>query len=210
VAPRFTHSRSRRVWTRSAAAILLALLTAAPLASAAPTLGTTDLSLYHGRWRPIDLEHDEAERLAAIDRAVDDLSWVMRKMARRVLRRSTKPPVEIGFSWDGSKLLLRQTRRGKDARTTAVVLQDRPPADLPKDGDWHWADGGLRGTWVRSEARGSSSYRIDPVNESLLLEQRIEITALDGIEPIVFEIRFGRADRPEIRAIEVSKAAETR
>jgi hypothetical protein len=210
VASRTTTSSSRSTWARPAAAILLALLTAVPLASAAPTLETTDLSRYHGRWRPIDLQRDETERLAAIDRAVDDLSWVMRKMARRVLRRATKPPVEIGFSWDGSELLLRQTRRGKNERTTAVVLQDRPAAGRPSDGEWHWADGGLRGSWVRSEARGSSSYRIDPASETLLLEQRIEITALDGIEPIVFELRFGRADRPEIRAVEVSKAPDTR
>jgi hypothetical protein len=101
--------------------------------------------------------------------------------------------VEIGFSWDGAQLLLRQKRRANDERTTAVVLRDPPAADEPRDGDWYWADGGLRGSWVRSEARGSSSYRLDPISETLLVEQRIEITALDGVEPIVFELRFGRA-----------------
>ncbi|MBW2496068.1 MAG: hypothetical protein JRF61_02240, partial [Deltaproteobacteria bacterium] len=210
VAPRTTTSRFRSTWARPSAAVVLALLTAVPLAWAAPTLETTDLSLYHGRWRPIDLERDEAERLEAIDRAVDDLSWVMRKMARRVLRGSTKPPVEIGFSWDGAQLLLRQKRRANDERTTAVVLRDPPAADEPRDGDWYWADGGLRGSWVRSEARGSSSYRLDPISETLLVEQRIEITALDGVEPIVFELRFGRAERPELRAVEVSKALQSR
>ena len=49
----------------------------------------------------------------------------------------------------------------------------------------------------------------EPSGQSLILEQRIHITAMDGFEPIVFETRFGRVQTSSVTAAGAASIRDT-
>ena len=51
-----------------------------------------DLIAFDGNWQRVDETRDEERREAAINRAVEGMSWLIRGFAGSVLRRSTRPP----------------------------------------------------------------------------------------------------------------------
>jgi hypothetical protein len=160
-----------------------------------------DLSSYEGHWRRIDDSEADAARLSAIDRAIDNLSWIVRTMAAGVLRKTTTPPPEMEFVWDGERL--HQGLQGQDMASSRPVLLDgkqRSGEDMrgvPFSWVWAWTDVGLRVNWEQHQARGNNVYRIDEHDgRTLVVEHTINVTAISNIEPIVYLSRFSRTEVP--------------
>jgi hypothetical protein len=179
--------------------MLLALATLEPgAARASADANELDLSVFAGRWSAIELESAESDRFTAIDRAIGKLSWILRKAAAGVLRRSTRPPLEIQFDWDGNHLTQRilETDRERTRRIDLGPPEASPSKDTdPRTLGWSWTESGLRLNWQEARAYGSNFYRVDEARQTLWVEHRIHITAVDDVEPIVFRAPFGRLDR---------------
>jgi hypothetical protein len=155
-------------------ALLLIVLFAAPPAvfaadeesiSAAPAPAHSTLSAFDGHWIRIDDEQDHSHRLSKIETAISDLSWVLRGMASRVLKKSTIPPDKIIFSWDGHQL---HQIMGEDNTQFArpVKLGGDPKTLTDSRGEvfsshWEWTDSGLQVSWVQEQAYGSNIYRVE-------------------------------------------------
>ena len=164
-----------------------------------------DLSSYEGRWQRVDDGEADEARLSAIDRAIDDLSWIMRTMAAGVLRKTTRPPPEMEFVWDGERL--HQGLQGKDKASSRPILLDgklrsgKDRRGVPFSWAWAWTDLGLRVRWEQHQAHGDNVYRIDERDgHTLVVEHTINITAISNIEPIVYRSRFSRTDLPRVAA----------
>jgi hypothetical protein len=157
----------------------------------------TELALYDGLWHRIDDPDEDSLRLRSIDSAIRNLSWIVRRMAAGVLKKSTAPPPEMRFSWDGERLHQLVSAESGEASSRPVEL-DAPPRILtdPRGEDfassWTWTSRGLEVHCKQHQAHGSNLYRVEPHAQTLVVEHRIEVTALSGIEPIVFRSRFGR------------------
>jgi hypothetical protein len=201
-------------------ALLLIVLFAAPPAalaageesiSAAPGPAHSTLSAFDGHWIRIHDEQDHSHRLSKIETAISDLSWVVRGMASRVLKKSTIPPDKIIFSWDGHQL--HQIMGEDNTQFARPVKLDGDPKTLTDSrgeafsSHWEWTDSGLRVSWVQDQAYGSNLYRVDEKNQALLVEHRIHVTAISNIEPIVYRSSFGRALLPAVPAASDRKEA---
>jgi len=161
-----------------------------------------ELALFQGRWQRIQSDEDEAARLRSIQSAVDSLSWLMRGMAGGVLRRTTAPPLEVHFVWDGERLQQR-VRGGDGLRPVEPGADPIEATDMRGDAfssSWDWADSGIRVSWRQRQAEGHNVYRIDPTDQTLIVEHTIRITAIDDVPPIVYEARFGRTELPAVAA----------
>lgn len=154
------------------------------------------LALFQGYWQRADSEQSESARISSIDKAIDGLTWVVRKMAGGVLRSTTKPPSEVQFVWDGSAL--HQRVDGDNGSFTRPVQLGADPIEAIDDrGDsftssWEMADEALSLTWEQHQAYGQNLYRLDPDGQTLEIEHIINVTALSGVEPIVYRSRFKR------------------
>jgi hypothetical protein len=193
-------------------ACLIVGLTSSPAwsdASASLPAGPTELALYDGLWRRIDDPDEDSRRLRSIDAAIRNLSWIVRRMAAGVLKKSTAPPQEMRFTWDGERLHQLVDSGAGDASRRPVEL-DAPPRILtdPRGEDfassWTWTRDGLQVHWKQHQAHGSNLYRIEPQTQRLVVEHRIQVTALAGIEPIVFRSRFGRESLPAVSSARVA------
>jgi hypothetical protein len=169
-----------------------------------------DLSSYQGRWEKIEDDEFDAARLSAIDSAINGLSWIVRRMAAGVLRKTTAPPPEMEFFWDGKRL--HQALQGKDRAKSRPVLLDgrlrsgKDPRGVPFSWAWAWTDGGLRVNWEQHQAIGNNVYRIDERDDhTLVVQHTIQVTAISNIEPIVYLSRFSRTDPPARAAGELDK-----
>jgi len=166
--------------------------------------GSSELALFGGKWKRIADDEAEAARLTNIDDAVEDLTWIVRKMAGGVLKKSTVPPPEMSFTWDGVHLhQLVRSRKGEQQRL--VRLGGAPETFVdPRGGDfsstWIWTELGLQLDWVQHQAHGRNIYRVDARDQTLVVESRIQITAISGVGPIVYRSRFGRAELPAVAA----------
>lgn len=168
------------------------------LASEVNDASHIDLSAYDGHWQRIEDSDADADRLSAIDVAISGLSWIMKKMASGVLKKTTTPPPEMKFVWDGERLfqgidvesgefsrpvdLDGKTYYGEDHRGVAFASS------------WALAGSGLRVNWEQAQATGSNLYRIDDRDHTLVVEHTINVTAISDITPIVFRSRFSRTD----------------
>lgn len=160
------------------------------------------LAPYDGAWQRIADASAEAERLASIEAAIADLSWLVRKMASGVLTKTTVPPGEIAFTWDGTGL--RQRVRGANGEFDRPIQLERGPS-AHKDPrgeetiiEWRRTPDGLEVRWTQSQAFGRNIYRIDDRDETLHVEHRIQVTAIDGIDEIIYASRFGRPALPSV------------
>jgi hypothetical protein len=159
---------------------------------------TFDLSDFEGHWQRIDGDGAHEARLSAISHAVEGLSWIMRKFASPILTRTTTPPTEMNFVWDGKRLY--QDVEGKSGTSTRaidldgeyVVAKDHRGVDFSSA--WTWTDSGLILRWEQHQAVGNNTYRIDARGHTLIVEQTIIITAISDVQPIVFSTRFSRID----------------
>ena len=168
----------------------------------------TQLALYEGLWRRIDDLDADGHRLRSIDSAIRDLSWIVRRMAAGVLKQSTAPPAEMQFTWDGERLHQLVTSGSGEVSRRPVEL-GAPPRILtdPRGEDfassWTWTSDGLQVDWKQHQAEGSNLYRIDPQTRTLVVEHRIQVTALSGIEPIVYRSHFGRDSLPAVSSARI-------
>lgn len=167
-----------------------------PRASAAPH---ALLSVYDGLWRRIDDPAAETARLAEIDGAVGELSWLLRRMATGLLRKTTVPPAELRFVWDGRALTQRvdgaMGRIERPVEPGGVPVERIDARGEPFVSHWRWTPDGLSVHWEQRQARGDTLYRLDPADERLLrVEHTLEITAIRGIPPIVYRSTFARLE----------------
>ena len=170
-----------------------------------------DLSGYEGHWQRIEASESEAARRTAIEKAVSGLSWIVRRMAGGVLRRSTSPPPELQFAWDGERLhqgladenggFSRLIELGGELRT----LKDSRGVDFASA--WAWTGSGLRLRWEQPQATGNNIYRLDEEAQTLIVRHTINVTAISNIEPIVFLSRFSRTDLPARAAAGLNEVA---
>ncbi len=164
------------------------------------------LAGFEGDWRQVDPAVNNASRHSAIDRAIGRLSWVVRKMAAPVLRRSTAPPTRMQFIWDGERLVQRIME--PEGRNAARVVDPEagPVAGTDKKGDpttasWHLTDSVLQLDWTQAQAHGHNIYRVDPETKILIIEHMIQVTAISNVEPIIFVSQFDRSDLPDLPSV---------
>ena len=146
---------------------------------------------FGGRWQRVTPDEDD-ERLSAIAAAVADMSWLMRGVAAPILRRSTVPPPHYLFELQPAGI--------------AMASRDRPLRLLVLDGVERSVDGD-RGTvivsavqlenaietrWKTDQAHGSNTFRLDDGGTTLVVESVMQITALSGVQPIRYQVRFAR------------------
>lgn len=206
---RILNRQTRRSRRLCAMAWLLLTFLFAPasqsLADADGQSAIVDLSAYEGRWQRIDDGATEAARFSAIDAAIAKLSWIVREMASGVLRKTTTPPPELQFAWDGRQLY--QGLQGEDGAATRAIDLDgkfltlKDPRGVEYASAWVWTGSGLRVRWEQHQATGSNVYRIDERDHSLIVEHTIEVTAIAGIDPIVYRSRFALTEPPARAAI---------
>lgn len=201
-------------------ALALGLVGSAPGAAddalgSAPTLSAPGLSAYAGRWIRVEDAVAEAARLEAIDAAVANLSWLVRGMAASVLRKSAVPPGALAFEWHGG--VLRQVVEASEGRFERPVEPGGPPLELtdpngePFTASWQWTRDGLEVRWVQARATGTTRYRFEADRDGLHVAHRIEVTALDGVQPIEYESRFDRVrSLPTVSAAPEMRVAEPR
>ncbi len=212
VLPRFsdwTRLDFRLLWVAIASFTTLWAGSAASAEESAPSLqisrpGPTELAVFDGRWTRIADDEAEAARLTTIDVAIEDLSWIVRRMAGGVIKRTTTPPPEVSFAWDGERLH-QLVSDSKGERRRLVRLGGAPETLFdPYGGDfsshWTWTETGLELHWAQHQAHGSNLYRVDDRDQTLLIEHRIQITGISGVDPIVYRARFGRTELPAVAA----------
>lgn len=171
----------------------------------------TDLASFGGQWtRVVDAADDQA-RIASIESATGDLSWIVRKMATGVLDKSTQPAGELAFFWRGDEM--RQQVRGPNGEFDRLVeLGAGPKRHVERDGaettiEWRQTADGLEVHWAQDQAYGRNLYRIDPEGQTLHVEHRLQVTAIEGVEEIVYGSRFERIVPPPVAAAPPGRTA---
>ena len=166
------------------------------LNSAVGISGSLPLGSFAGRWQRVEDPEAETARLAAIDAAVADVPWIMRRIAANVLRKNAVPPDAVEFLWDGRVLRQRVTgTNGEFERAVRVdgALEHHTDArGEPFTSRWTWTSDGLEAHWRQAQAVGWTRYRLDDSSGTMVVEQSIQVTALDGIAPIEHRARFDR------------------
>ena len=172
---------------------------------------SVDLSGFDGHWQRIEVPESDAARESAIAGAVSGLSWILRKFARSNLNKSTAPPPELQFAWDGERLHQGLAdENGEFSRRIELdgelrVLKDSRGVDFAAA--WVWTGHELRLRWEQHQANGSNLYRLDEDADILLIEHTINVTAISNIAPIVFHSRFSRTDLPARAAAGLDRVA---
>lgn len=159
-----------------------------------------DLSAYEGHWQRVEKSESNAARKIAIEKAVKGLSWIVRRMAGGVLRRSTAPPPELQFAWDGERLHQGLAdENGGFSRRIELDGQLRSLKDSRGEdfsAAWAWTGEGLRLRWEQHQANGHNLYRLEEDAHTLIVEHTIKVTAISNVAPIVFLSRFSRTTLP--------------
>jgi hypothetical protein len=172
---------------------------------------SVDLFGFEGHWQRIEVGESDAARESAIAGAVSGLSWILRKFARSNLNKSTAPPPELQFAWDGEQLHQGLAdENGEFSRRIELdgelrVLKDSRGVDFASS--WVWTGQELRLRWEQHQAYGSNIYRLDEDADILVIEHTINVTAISNIDPIVFHSRFSRTDLPARAAAGLDRVA---
>ncbi|HEB89155.1 MAG TPA: TetR family transcriptional regulator [Deltaproteobacteria bacterium] len=184
--------------------------TSAPETRTARQVREVDLSIFEGHWQRIEDPALDEERVSAIERALSGLSWIVRRVASGILRKSTVPPDELQFSWTGEAL--EQEVKGVEGPEKRPILLDgqrRRALDargVPFASTWDWSEEGLRLHWEQHQATGNNLYRVAERGDLLVVRHTIQVTALSDVEPIVFESRFIRDDLSPRASLEVGRS----
>lgn len=133
-------------------------------------------------------------------------------MASGVLRKTTKPPPEIEFVWDGKRLY--QGLQGAERNLSKPVQLDgqvRTGEDhrgVPFSWVWSWTEEGLQVRWEQHQAYGYNLYRIDPVDgRTLRVQHTIHVTGISDVAPIVYGSRFDRIPAEDVAQAPLEHAA---
>ncbi|HIF93274.1 MAG TPA: hypothetical protein EYQ60_09145 [Myxococcales bacterium] len=157
-----------------------------------------DLSDYDGHWERIENDEANEARLSAIGKALGGLSWIKRRFASPILRKTTAPPKEVNFVWDGSQL--HQRLISPDGNSSRLVNPGgethfgKDDRGVDFSSVWALSESGLQLRWEQGQATGYNIYRVDSLDHTLVVEHTIKVTAISNIEPIVFLSRFSRID----------------
>lgn len=157
---------------------------------------------FEGEWRLDPSEGAKEARRDAIDEAVASLTWVMRMFAAPILHRDTAPPEQLHFYPQGDGWFQRAVAKETE-RVQPIELDAEPHKHVdPQGGDfqaiWKATEAGVELLWEQAQAVGSNRYHLDPKTGQLVLQQTIQVTEISGLEPIVLESRFDRADPPQL------------
>ena len=167
--------------------------------NASRTPSEDELLRFAGSWSRVADATADAERMAAIDAALADLSWLVRKMASGVLRESTAPPPEVRFVWEGDRLVQHLAVDG-EVLVRPVELTESfgigSAEGSSAEPRWRWREGRLEVYWTRDQARGATRFRYEPSDDSLHVAYEIHVTALEGVAPIHYGSRFRRHGPP--------------
>lgn len=173
----------------------------APGASPSAPIGSAVLPDLLGHWHRFGADEDDPARTLAIDRALERVSWVMRRMAMSVLQQRTVPPLEMRFLLeDGQLFQERRNATGSFERRPVQPDGQTRRDEAGNDVSWHLEPQGLRLRWAHRQARGSTLFRIErspgpiPGANALVVDYVLEVTAISDVEPVPFRARFGRAD----------------
>ncbi len=203
-------SLSQRLPVRN---IAVALAISLWIGSSTP-VAAFDLSDFDGHWERIEDDETNDARLSAIGKALEGLSWIMRKFASPILRKTTTPPQEMDFVWDGNQLHQRlQSQNGHFSRLVnpggaTHFGTDNRGVDFSSV--WALSESGLQLRWEQDQATGYNVYRVDSIEHTLVVEHTINVTAISNVEPIVFLSRFSRIDAvdPAFRAADLTNQRE--
>lgn len=160
----------------------------------APAFAATHLEVlagYEGKWQRISPDED-ASRLDAIDRAIADLPWLMRKVAGPALHRQTVPPAGYVFELQSDGLAMaridREPRRLALDNVERQLETERGSVTLSslqlKDA--------IEARWKTPKAEGSNTFRLVDGGSTLLVEYMMQINAISGIDRIRYQARFAR------------------
>ena len=167
---------------------LILLLLIAPAFAATHLEG---LAGYEGEWQRISPDED-ASRLDAIDTAVADLPWLMRKVAGPALRRQAVPPPGYVFELQSDglamaridrelrRLALDNVERQFETERGTVTLSSLQLQDA------------IQTRWKTPNAEGSNTFRLVDGGSTLLVEYMMQITAISGIDRIRYQARFAQ------------------
>lgn len=169
-----------------------------------PAVAELELRDLDGEWRQIE-GPSNAERVAAIESAIAELSWVMRTMAAPILKRTTTPPERYEFDVASDYphgIALAQ--RDEDLRPMLLDGRERHFTDQG-DGEFSTRSqrhpDAIETRWKHGQAHGSTTFRLADDGSTLVVESLLQVTALSGVEPIRYETRFTRtpdvASKPE-------------
>jgi len=199
---------SKRAYRRGLSAVVACgLLSIFSLLPTSPSRGANtdgpvvaELSRYEGHWQRVEASESDAARRSAIESALKELSWLVRRMASGVLRKSTAPPPTLQFAWDGERL--HQGMVDENGGFSRVIEADGQPRLLkdPRGEDfsatWNWTGNDLQLRWEQHQATGSNFYRLEEDAQTLIVEHTINVTAISNVQPIVFRSRFHRTELP--------------
>ncbi|GEM_PF-6175932 len=182
---------------------LLILMVAALLSFAHPLTASAestelDSDPFLGRWVRTENRALESDRLERLEHALSGLNWLTRKTAGSVLKRTTTPPDRIVFVRDGAHL--KQIVSGRNGETSRVVrLQPATAASSTETStdatfSWRRVEMKLILDWKRHQANGKNTYHVDPASGILHVTRELQVTAIEGIDPIRFRSQYRRAD----------------
>jgi hypothetical protein len=152
------------------------------------------LSAIHGRWEYVGDDAERQRRLDAIEATVQQMSWVVRGIARRRLTTST----EIHDSYDfrvgeGTVTIFED---GVERPTTSwdgapheVTKQWGDPGTLTRS----WQDGALRSHFRQSKGEGSEIYRVSEDGGTMTVTVFVSSKHLPS--DVSYELSYRRADR---------------
>ena len=167
---------------------LTLVLIIAPAYAATHLEGLAD---YEGKWLRVSPDED-ASRLDAIDTAVADLPWLMRKVAGPALHRQTVPPPGYVFELQSDglamaridrelrRLALDNVERQFETERGTVTLSSLQLQDA------------IQARWKTPNAEGSNTFRLVDGGSTLLVEYMMQITAISGIDRIRYQARFAQ------------------
>lgn len=172
---------------RPLALALFALVLALPV----DALGGDGAASFAGRWQRVGADEDEVTRLASIEAAFAEASWMLRSVGVRMLGSKTVPPSEYRFSLEREDTLIMDNSKrgpwrwvldGKERTATSPGGETTAAAKL--------VDGALESTWAQERARGRNVYRLEDDGRTLVIDHTIEVTAVEGVKPIHYRARF--------------------
>lgn len=151
--------------------------------------GTHDRAAFEGRFTHAAGTGDVIGD--AIERAIEDMSFVTRPIARRRLRNTNQPYRTIEVAVDGGVVAIRY-----DGRPAIVSPADGTPAPWTRDGEQlmvatRFSEGALVQTFTAEDGVRQNVYTMTPDGRRLIL--RVTLTSPRLPAPITYQLAYDRA-----------------
>jgi len=122
----------------------------------------------HGRWVYSGDDSERQQRIDAIERTVQRMSWVTRGIARKRIKASTRIHDWYDFRVDGETVTIIEEAGDRFSTRWDGVPSDVPknlggPASLTRT----WEDGALYSRWVEQKGEGTESYRLSENGQTM-------------------------------------------